>query len=76
VLHKPGKCCINKRARYAAIGVLEYWLIDPKAQTVLVLELADDQYIEVGQFSGNQAIASPLLSELNLVAEQVFQTES
>jgi Uma2 family endonuclease len=66
---------INKRAQYAAIGVSEYWLIDPKAQTVLVLELGHDGYSEVGQFKGNKSILSPLFGALVLIAEQLFQTE-
>jgi Uma2 family endonuclease len=66
---------INKRAQYTAIGVSKYWLIDPKAQTVLVLELGHDGYREVGQFKGNKSILSPLFGALVLIAEQLFQTE-
>lgn len=41
---------INKRAQYAAIGVPEYWLIDPQAKTVMVLALEEDDYREIGTF--------------------------
>ena len=67
---------INKRAQYAAIGVDEYWIVDPTAQTFLVLELAGKEYKEVGQFQGGNRIVSIAFPNLTLVAEQVFQTES
>jgi Uma2 family endonuclease len=63
---------INKRAQYAAIGVPEYWLIDPEAKTVLVLELKGEDYREVGLFYGNDTIKSVELTELKLTAAQVF----
>lgn len=66
---------INKRAQYAAIGVEEYWIIDPKTQTVLVLVLEEDTYQELGQFQGSDRIASPMFPTLMLMTEQVFQTE-
>jgi Uma2 family endonuclease len=71
--YRKGRDYINKRAQYAAIGVLEYWLIDPKAQTVTVLELEGDDYREIGTFQGITPIVSPTFPALTLSAEQVFQ---
>jgi Uma2 family endonuclease len=65
---------IHKRSQYAAIGVPEYWLIDPSTQTVAVLGLQDDDYQEVGTFRDSDRIASPTFPELTLTANQVFQS--
>ena len=70
-----GRDYINKRAQYAAIGVDEYWIVDSADQTVLVLELAGEEYREVGQFQGGDRILSITFPELTLTAEQIFQTE-
>jgi Uma2 family endonuclease len=63
---------IYKRAQYADIGVPEYWLVDPIAQTVLVLALAGDQYRQVGTFSQGEAIVSAEFPTLTLTVEQIF----
>ena len=65
---------INKRAQYAAIGVFEYWLIEPSTQTVMVLVLRGDEYREVGVFSGGDRIDSPTFPGLTLTANQIFQS--
>lgn len=65
----------NKRAQYAAIAVEEYWIVDPKTQTILVLALKNDIYEKVGQFQECDRIVSPLFPSLLLTSEQVFQTE-
>lgn len=67
---------IHKRAQYAAIRVLEYWLIDPVAQTVLVLSLEGKAYREIGVFAQQESIASVEFAELELTVEQIFQSES
>jgi Uma2 family endonuclease len=64
---------INKRAQYAAIGVSEYWLIDPTAKAVMVLQLQGDEYQEVGTFQSSERIISPEFPNLTLTAAQVFQ---
>lgn len=65
----------HKRAQYAAIGTPEYWLIDPFAQTVMVLTLAGEAYREVGIFSREATIVSVELRELELTVAQIFATE-
>ncbi|MBI4784821.1 MAG: Uma2 family endonuclease [Oscillatoriophycideae cyanobacterium NC_groundwater_1537_Pr4_S-0.65um_50_18] len=76
----PGKTnrdrdSLHKRSQYAAIGVPEYWLLDPVAQTVMVLALEGKDYREIGVFSGEGAIASIEFTELKLTAGQIFETE-
>lgn len=63
---------IHKRAQYAVIAVPEYWLIDPVAQTVMVLALGGEAYREVGVFSKDTAIASVEFTELELTVGQIF----
>jgi Uma2 family endonuclease len=63
---------IRKRAQYAAIGVPECWLVDPVAQTVMVLSLEENAYREVGVFSQQQFIVSVEFAELELTAKQLF----
>jgi Uma2 family endonuclease len=66
---------IHKRSQYAAIGVPEYWLLDPVAQTVMVLALDGKDYREVGVFTGEDAIVSIEFTELKVKAGQIFQTD-
>jgi Uma2 family endonuclease len=67
---------INKWAQYAAIGVPEYWLIDPSERSITVLELQGDDYREVGIFRESDRIFSPTFPELALTAEQVFKGQA
>jgi Uma2 family endonuclease len=63
---------IYKRSQYAAIGVPEYWLVDPVAQTVMVLSLQAESYQEIGVFGHSDAIASVELAGLQLTVAQIF----
>lgn len=63
---------IHKRSQYAAIGVPEYWLVDPVAQTVMVLSLQGEEYQEIGVFGQSDAIASIEFAGLRLAAAQIF----
>ncbi|MBE9008632.1 Uma2 family endonuclease [Pseudanabaenaceae cyanobacterium LEGE 13415] len=74
----PGKTnrerdLINKRAQYQAIGIPEYWLIDPLNRTITVLKLEIDRYVEFGIFSGQAQIISLEFPSLQLTADSVFQ---
>lgn len=65
-----------KRSQYQARAIAEYWIVDPIAQQVTVLNLVEGLY-EEATFAGEDAINSPLLREVaiakDLTAEQVLQ---
>ena len=63
---------IRKRKQYAAIAVPEYWLIDPVAQTVMMLTLDGEVYREVGTFRGDETINSVEFA-LELTVGQIFE---
>jgi Uma2 family endonuclease len=66
---------VSKQAQYAVLGVPEYWLVDPAAQTVMVLSLAGETYQEVGVFGLQRAIASVEFPDLTLKASQIFEAD-
>lgn len=73
----PGKAnrerdYVRKRYQYAAAGIPEYWLIDPEAQTIAILELSSGEYAEVGLFKDQAQMVSPTLGRLELTAEQIL----
>ena len=77
-LVSPGKTnrdrdTIPKRSQYAALGVPEYWLIDPDGKTVTVLTLSGEDCQTIGTFSGSESIQSQELPGLSLPVEQLFE---
>ncbi|MGC9525250.1 MAG: Uma2 family endonuclease [Limnospira sp.] len=63
---------IAKRIQYQDCGIPEYWIVDPQTRTILVLELIEGNYTEVGNFSGDDWVVSPNFRELNLKVSEVF----
>jgi Uma2 family endonuclease len=66
----PARDLVIKRAEYAAARVPEYWIVDPRAQTVTVLRLAGESmsggadqpvYVEHGVFERAGQATSALL---------------
>jgi Uma2 family endonuclease len=45
-----------KRAAYERHGVASYWLVDPDAPSVTVLELRDGRYAETGTVTGDDVL--------------------
>ena len=63
-----------KRAQYQARGILEYWLLDPEQQIVMVLTLVAGMYQEA-IFQRGDRILSSLFPAVALTAEQVLNPE-
>lgn len=61
----------HKRTEYAGRQIPEYWIVDPIAQKVTVLEWVDGLY-EEQVYQGDQAIISPQFSGLNLTTATIL----
>ena len=66
---------VDKRAEYEQRGIPEYRIIDPIAEVVVVLALADGTYQE-RTFSGDQQLISTEFPTTNASANQVLLKES
>ncbi len=75
----------KKFADYEIIGISEYWIVDyaalggrefignPKQPAIFVCELVDEEYVRK-IFRGNDLIISPTFPQLNLTAQQIFDS--
>ena len=64
---------VHKRQIYAEAGVREYWLIDPRSDTVTQLELQGSEYVERAALDANDSLTSPLLPGLSIPLAEIFQ---
>jgi Uma2 family endonuclease len=75
----------KKYADYEEMGIPEYWITDyaalgarkflgnPKQPTIFICELVDGEY-QMTSFQGNDLIVSPAFPQLNLTAQQIFDS--
>lgn len=63
-----------KRSEYAARGISEYWIIDPKREHLVMLSLVAGLY-EAAVYKGCDRILSPLFPHLDLTAEHVLRAK-
>lgn len=64
-----------KRDQYQQRGIPEYWLIDPAQQSITVLKLEANGYVEHGVFQGRDHVQSSTFGQLELIVEGVFTGE-
>lgn len=62
----------TKFSLYAEAGVREYWIVDPKEQTVDVFALRGQAYVPFGHFGAADTARSELLPELEVALEEVW----
>lgn len=61
-----------KRSEYAAAGIREYWIVDPKDAVITVLKLDGDRYTPVGAFSAGERAGSALLPGFEVDVRETF----
>ena len=64
---------VRKRQLYAEAGVREYWIVDPRADTVILLELRDGEYAERAVLTAADTLTTPLLPGLVIPLADVFR---
>ena len=63
---------VFKRRIYAEAGVREYWIFDPRNDTVLPLELRDGDYVERPILTAADTLSTPLLPGLSIPLADIF----
>ena len=61
-----------KLALYSLHGVREYWLVDPDARTVVVMELTEEGFRTTASYGETETAISPLLEGLTVDLSEVF----
>lgn len=67
-----GHDLLTKRALYARAGVREYWVVDPEARSVDVLQLEGEGYRTAQRASGDDVARSLLLAEAAIALPDLF----
>ena len=67
-----GHDLVRKREMYAESGVREYWIIDPRNDTVTMLELHGSQYAERARLGAGDVLTTPLLPGLSIPLADIF----
>ena len=63
-----------KRAQYEALGIPEYWIVDPHREQVTVLILMEDRY-EESLYHGDTQILSSVFPRLKISAARLLNGE-
>ena len=60
---------------YAAAGIPEYWIIDPKKSRITVLKLSGKKYVKHGVFKKGRRATSALLKGFGVNVTDVFNAD-
>ena len=68
----PARDLVAKRNDYAEAGIPEYWIVDPRVETVTVLTLSGGAYVEHGVFARGDTATSVLLDGFTVDVAALF----
>lgn len=68
----PERDTVTKRADYAEASIPEYWIVHPEEETITVLWLTGEVYVEHGVFRRGQQATSVLLQGFSVDVNAVL----
>ena len=68
----PARDLQTKRSEYAAAGIGEYWIVDPRNKTISVLKLENGRYAIHSESTGQRLVHSSLLPGFTADTKAVF----
>ena len=70
----PERDLVNKRAEYARAGICEYWVVDPRDETIAVLSLdpSTGSYEPASKYGAGHVARSVLLDGFSVEVSNVF----
>ncbi len=68
----PDRDFVDKRRDYAAASIAEYWIIDPRKDSIQVLHLRDGEYREVIKYVRTEHAVSRVLKGFRIDVEELF----
>jgi Uma2 family endonuclease len=72
---KPERDLVEKRGDYAEGRVPEYWIVNPQTQTISVLALSGDAYVEAGVYRRGEIAASVSLPDFSVAVSAIFDAD-
>ena len=68
----PDRDWITKRREYAQSGIAEYWIVDPRSESLTRLVLQGPAYVEQGRFTRGATATSSLTGNLSVDVAALF----
>ena len=69
---KPSRDLVQKKREYAKAGIPEYWIVDPRQESVIVYRLQGKRYVRHGLFRRGQQATSALLPDFFVSVTDLF----
>ncbi len=63
---------VNKHMAYEQAGIPEYWLVDPRKQSIELFALKGGKYHSLGTFSGEQMLSSRVVPQMTTSVASFF----
>lgn len=71
----PARDLVEKRRDYAKAQVPEYWIVNPRDETITVLRLQERAYVEHGAFARGDSATSALLTGFAVDVAALFDAD-